>query len=298
MGEEIPEEAFKTGMEQTSVRALTDLYYDLQKSRIALENRVRAIKQERSHQSQEEAKVLSSVLEDVVRMEKAIPRAFQAYVAKSPVWPWLSRVKGIGVILAANLVSIYGDCSKFDTISKMWAYTGLHVIKRCENCKKRYFDSELEKQKFIEKMVKRLEDMAQRRKNGSQFKKEEAEKRVKGWICSCEQPKPYSCAPSIRGDEIPDWNKNARVLAFKIADSFIKHECFGQRLYKQFYAEELNKGKPKGKAYMTARRKVVKIFLANYWINARKAVGLPTRVPYVQEYLKHTDIVEWPNEKK
>jgi len=298
MGEEIPEEAFKTGMEQTSVRALTDLYYDLQKSRIALENRVRAIKQERSHQSQEEAKVLSSVLEDVVRMEKAIPRAFQAYVAKSPVWPWLSRVKGIGVILAANLVSIYGDCSKFDTISKMWAYTGLHVIKRCENCKKRYFDSELEKQKFIDKMVKRLEGMAERRKNGSQFKKEDAEKRVKGWICSCEQPKPYSCAPSIRGDEIPDWNKNARVLAFKIADSFIKHECFGQRLYKQFYAEELNKGKPKGKAYMTARRKVVKIFLANYWINARKAVGLPTRVPYVQEYLKHTDIVEWPNEKK
>jgi len=297
MGEEIPEEAFKTGMEQTSVRALTDLYYDLQKSRIALENRVRAIKQERSHQSQEEAKVLSSVLEDVVRMEKAIPRAFQAYVAKSPVWPWLSRVKGIGVILAANLVSIYGDCSKFDTISKMWAYTGLHVIKRCENCKKRYFDSELEKQKFIDKMVKRLEGMAERRKNGSQFKKEDAEKRVKGWICSCEQPKPYSCAPSIRGDEIPDWNKNARVLAFKIADSFIKHECFGQRLYKQFYAEELKKGKPKGKAYMTARRKVVKIFLANYWINARKAVGLPTRVPYVQEYLNHTDIIEWPNEK-
>jgi len=297
MGEEIPEEAFKTGMEQTSVRALTDLYYDLQKSRIALENRVRAIKQERSHQSQEEAKVLSSVLEDVVRMEKAIPRAFQAYVAKSPVWPWLSHVKGIGVILAANLVSIYGDCSKFDTISKMWAYTGLHVIKRCENCKKRYFDSELEKQKFIDKMVKRLEGMAERRKNGSQFKKEEAENRVRGWICSCEQPKPYSCAPSIRGDEIPDWNKNARVLAFKIADSFIKHECFGQRLYKQFYAEELNKGKPKGKAYMTARRKVVKIFLANYWINARKAVGLPTRVPYVQEYLKHTDIIEWPIEK-
>jgi Transposase IS116/IS110/IS902 family. len=284
-------------MEQTSIRALTDLYYDLQKSRIALENRLRAIKQERSHQSEEEAKVLYSVLEDVVRMEKAIPRAFQAYVVSSPVSPWLSHVKGIGIILAANLVSIYGDCSKFDTISKMWAYTGLHVIKRCENCKKRYFDSELEKQKFIEKMVKRLEDMAQRRKNGSQFKKEEAEKRVKGWICSCEQPKPYSCAPSMRGDEIPDWNKNARVLAFKIADSFIKHECFGQRLYKQFYAEELNKGKPKGKAYMTARRKVVKIFLANYWINARKAVGLPTRVPYVQEYLNHTDIIEWPNEK-
>ena len=284
-------------MEQTSIRALTDLYYDLQKSRIALENRLRAIKQERSHQSQEEAKVLSSVLEDVVRMEKAIPRAFQAYVVSSPVSPWLSHVKGIGIILAANLVSIYGDCSKFDTISKMWAYTGLHVIKRCENCKKRYFDSELEKQKFIEKMVKRLEDMAQRRKNGSQFKKEEAENRVRGWICSCEQPKPYSCAPSMRGDEIPDWNKNARVLAFKIADSFIKHECFGQKLYKQFYTEELKKGKPKGKAYMTARRKVVKIFLANYWINARKAVGLPTRVPYVQEYLNHTDIIEWPNEK-
>ena len=177
-------------MEQTSVRALTDLYYDLQKSRIALENRLRAINQQTSHQSQEEAKVLSSVLDDVVRMEKSIPKAFEAYVVNTPVWPWLSGVKGIGVILAANLVSIYGDCSKFDTISKMWAYTGLHVIKRCENCKKRYFDSELEKEKFIDKMIKRLEGMAQRRKNGTQFKKEEAEKRVKGWICSCEQPNP------------------------------------------------------------------------------------------------------------
>jgi hypothetical protein len=284
-------------MEQTSVRALTDLYYDLQKSRIALENRLRAINQQTSHQSQEEAKVLSSVLDDVIRMEKSIPKAFQAYVVNSPVWLWLSGVKGIGVILAANLVSTYGDCSRFDTVSKMWAYTGLHVIKRCENCKKRYFDTQLEKERYVEKMVKRLEGMAQRRKVVSSFKKEEAEKKVKGWICSCEQPKPYSCAPSMRGDEIPDWNKNARVLAFKIADSFIKHECMGQKLYKQFYAEELNKGKPKGKAYMTARRKVVKIFLANYWVNVRKAVGLPTRVPYVQEYLKHTDILEWPNEK-
>jgi hypothetical protein len=230
-------------------------------------------------------------------MEKSIPKAFEAYVVNSPVWLWLSGVKGIGVILAANLVSTYGDCSRFDTISKMWAYTGLHVIKRCENCKKRYFDTQLEKERYVEKMVKRLEGMAQRRKVVSSFKKEEAEKKVKGWICSCEQPKPYSCAPSMRGDEIPDWNKNARVLAFKIADSFIKHECLGQKLYKQFYAEELNKGKPKGKAYMTARRKVVKIFLANYWVNVRKAVGLPTRVPYVQEYMNHTDILEWPSEK-
>ena len=106
-------------MEQTSVRALTDLYYDLQKSRIALENRLRAINQQASHQSQEEAKVLASVLEDVVRMEKSIPKAFEAYVVNTPVWPWLSSVKGIGVILAANLVSIYGDCSRFPTISKM-----------------------------------------------------------------------------------------------------------------------------------------------------------------------------------
>ncbi len=285
-------------MEQTSVRALTDLYYDLQKSRIALENRLRAINQQASHQSEEEAKVLASVLEDVVRMEKSIPKAFQAYVVSSPVWPWLSGVRGIGVILAANLVSIYGDCSRFPTISKMWAYTGLHVVKRCGKCKKRYFDSELEKERYVDKMVRRLEGMAQRRKNGSPFKREEAENRVRGWICSCEQPEPYSCAPSMRGDEVPDWNRNARVLAFKIADSFIKHECLGQKLYKQFYAEELNKGKPKGKAYMTARRKVVKIFLANYWINARRAAGLPTRVPYVQEYLQHTDIVEWPSEKK
>ena len=49
---------------------------------------------------------------------------------------------------------------------------------------------------------------------------------------------------------------------------------------------------------MTARRKVVKIFLANYWINARRAAGLPTRVPYAEEYLQHTDMVEWPSEKK
>ena len=164
-------------MQQTTVRALTDLYYDLQKSRIALENRLRAINQQASHQSEEEAKVLASVLEDVVRMEKSIPKAFQAYVVNTPVWPWLSGVRGIGVILAANLVSIYGDCSRFPTISKMWAYTGLHVVKRCGKCKKRYFDSQLEKEKFIDKMIKRLEGMAQRRKNGSPFKREEAENR-------------------------------------------------------------------------------------------------------------------------
>lgn len=40
---------------------------------------------------------------------------------------WLIKVRGIGPRLAGLLVAIIGDIERFATISKLWAYAGLHT---------------------------------------------------------------------------------------------------------------------------------------------------------------------------
>lgn len=51
------------------------------------------------------------------------------FVEQTPIYQdFLSKIRGIGPVLSANLIKEFGDCSKYDTISKLWAHTGNHVV--------------------------------------------------------------------------------------------------------------------------------------------------------------------------
>lgn len=51
-----------------------------------------------------------------------------AYVEKVPVYnEFLVQIRGIGPVLAANLIKEFGDCHQYDTISKLWEHCGQGV---------------------------------------------------------------------------------------------------------------------------------------------------------------------------
>lgn len=41
---------------------------------------------------------------------------------------FLDKIRGVGEILSANLIKEFGDCSQYDTTSKLWAHSGQSVI--------------------------------------------------------------------------------------------------------------------------------------------------------------------------
>ena len=57
------------------------------------------------------------------------------------------------------------------------------------------------------------------------------------------------------------------------------------------YYQDNRKDWTKNHIHLASQRKMIKIFIAHLWIVWRELDGLPTRVPYVQEYMGHTDIV-------
>lgn len=157
---------------------------------------------------------------------------------------WLVNIKGIGAILAGGIVA-YFDVAKTKHISSMWKYAGLSV----ENGK------------------------AIRRKRGKKL----------------------------------EYSPRVKVLMWKVADSFIKQRT---PFYRDIYdnakeSENLKLGNPienpkncphyaecmkrlkkakipacKMHIHLRAIRKMIKYFLGDYWLFARKIEGLSVTEPY------------------
>lgn len=61
--------------------------------------------------------------------EKYLKKNMEAFVYSEEIWKvFLSNIKGIGVIHAANLLKFFGYCETFENIGKVWAYAGMAVV--------------------------------------------------------------------------------------------------------------------------------------------------------------------------
>ena len=69
------------------------------------------------------------IMKDSKRLEKKFQNAMKTFISKEAVYnEFLSKIRGIADILSANLIKEFGDCSKYDTVSKLWAHSGNSVI--------------------------------------------------------------------------------------------------------------------------------------------------------------------------
>jgi len=69
------------------------------------------------------------IMKDSKRLEKKFQNAMKTFISKEAVYnEFLSKIRGIAEILSANLIKEFGDCSKYDTVSKLWGHSGNSVI--------------------------------------------------------------------------------------------------------------------------------------------------------------------------
>ena len=116
-------------METSTVRILVETYYDVQSVRMQMQNRIRAAMQ-RGELSEAGAKVLQDWLDEhAAKQESSLKCMVQKQIKDEPLWTgWLEGVSGVGPCIGGGLMAWLGDCSKFDTVSKAWAYSGMHVV--------------------------------------------------------------------------------------------------------------------------------------------------------------------------
>ena len=115
-------------MESEAVRALVEVYYDVQKTRIAAEHRIRKAGEHGLSEASVEA-LMDWVGERMDKQEAELKAMVLKQIRDEPLWKeWLEGVKGVGPCIAGGLMAWVGDCSRFDTVSKLWAFAGMHVV--------------------------------------------------------------------------------------------------------------------------------------------------------------------------
>ncbi|HEY3175664.1 MAG TPA: transposase [Candidatus Polarisedimenticolia bacterium] len=237
-------------------------FYDAQKLRIEMGNRIAAQVRADTISPEWEGPLLrhSVALSDI---ESEIFDDISGLLEEVDIAPWLLSIRGIGPTLAGVLVSEIQDPGRFDTVSKLWAYSGLHVIDgrgvRRERGKKSNWNAFL-KAKLIEVL-------------GKSFLK-----------CGNEKYGKLYADMKTRLSNRPCW-KSAEEHNTK------KVQAEGEEPGPNTKGETpLPNGCTMGHVEIRARRYMVKMFLADLWGEWRKIRGLSIRPSYAEEYLgkKHS----------
>ena len=76
----------------------------------------------------ESPKIISETLDAVEEKEKEIKRRLASFVKDQILYKeYLSKIRGVGEVISAFLITFL-DPAKFDKVSGMWKYCGLHVV--------------------------------------------------------------------------------------------------------------------------------------------------------------------------
>jgi hypothetical protein len=85
--------------------------------------------EECEHHVTDEDPRLRAIYDDIYKIERKTYKELRSEVEGVPLWNfWLRYVEGIGPAYTLGLISWIGDIGRFDTVSKLWAYSGLHVV--------------------------------------------------------------------------------------------------------------------------------------------------------------------------
>jgi len=115
---------------RNSIKTLTRVYYDYQRERTSLDNRLGLTKKgdKKKKAPDRDMTMLATLLERrefVFAMEEAILKDLAKEVHGHDLWKtFLSEVKGVGESTAAVIISEF-DIHKAPTVSNLWSFAGL-----------------------------------------------------------------------------------------------------------------------------------------------------------------------------
>lgn len=274
------------------IKALVESYYDFQSQRIMTQSRIK----NNVERNQIDEKVLSQfgiteVFKQAESFEKNIKSLLEIEIKKYPITEWLAKLYGIGPIITAGLIANIENPAKFDKISSLWQYCGFGMLKYCTNCDEPVsIPFEFKNKENEVKKSKKLASLSNCPKCGSETKPM-IQRRYTGYVSN--------------------WNDKAKVLCWKIGQSFEKqgpksaYYNFYKKIKEEEKARNPEKIKENGKTMFNdghirnrALRKTIKLFLAHLWVVWREIEGLPVSDPYVGQVLNHNVIKPFIDNKK
>lgn len=119
-------------MEQEIAVKMIKLYsrsfYDFQKVKNEFAGRMRA-SEDVEHMPEERSQELDDYKKSLEIAEKKLIKIIEPYLKEIPVYnEFLIKIKGCAVRMSACVVASVQDIKRFQTVSKLWAYAGMHVI--------------------------------------------------------------------------------------------------------------------------------------------------------------------------
>ena len=211
-------------MTRAEVRALVDMYYQVQKQRIVMENQVTA-----ASASEEPHRLLAWAMSTQKVFEDQIRRAMTEWTDQSIPGRWAKGIMGIGPVLAAGLLA-HIDIEMAPTVGHIWRFAGADPTSKWEKGQRRPWNASLKVLRW---------------KIGESFVK------VKGRPADVygkvyEARKAYETAKNLNGD-----------YADQAAETLSARPTHKQRA---IYAD----GRlPDGRIHLRAERYAVKLFLAH-----------------------------------
>lgn len=263
---------------------LVDSMLRIEKSRVATQVRQSHLKLQNKVDPE-----TNELLEKLVEVEKYLDGRIGRLIEAHPVWPWASRVKGVG---RENLAKIVGlmDIEKVSKVSSIWKFAGFHVV-----------DGKAPKPKLGEKLEynKQLRSMCWRLA-GAILKAG-----IRQYCVKCGEQRPAK----VQGIE-PICQCGGREFESKPETRFAEYYFRQKNSYEARYRKQGIKivptaqlPKEKGKVYEPpdmiseghvhnqALRKMIKLFLSCLVVFWKDELQQPLRPLYVMEKLGHQDLI-------
>lgn len=290
-------------IEPSSLRDLVMSMYDIQHTRIIIGNRLGFSKDNVTH----------SFYEALVHSEDTIKINIESKVKHFPIHVWLVERKGIQHDMAAQMIGMIQDISKFENVSSLWSYCGYGVIEICDKCGRKYIEPE-DRPEWIAHVASRLKEQFDKKK-GKKGKPPDFIQKATDMLCSHDNPETTSVAQRKVKGTLLDFNPKLKSLIWRYSSQFVmqgKKDVY-RPLYEQFkaaYAEredlkaeigekeggETKHGITKGTGHIDnmAKRKMIKIFLSHLWAVWRELEGLPVTKPWIIDLGGHSKYIEAP----
>jgi hypothetical protein len=219
------------------------------------------------------------MVDDLEALEKKIFGRMKRVVKHHPAWSWLERVKGMGPTLSTKILGLVADAGKFDTVSKLWAFSGYGLK---EGQRQRPVKGE---KLSYNRRLKTALYLA-----GDSFIKSRSPYRAVYDDAKAKYREAKQVEPILR--LLPDLDHDSFELTVlrETPDGKKKWDKLIKDANKAASAERDEACWSDGHVDNAARRKMVKLFLSHLWVVWREAEGLPTRAPYAHEYLGHTSL--------
>lgn len=113
--------------ESNPLRWVADSYDQVQRVRMAMDNRLRAYAQGRDDSELKLQGPAAVVAENLAATEKQLAKMMNELVKTHPAWPWLSQVRGVSGVLGCKLLGLL-DINQARHISSFWKFCGLAVV--------------------------------------------------------------------------------------------------------------------------------------------------------------------------